>query len=111
MAEAVLAAPVMAAMMIHPDSHDVVGRSGPGFMLILAMVLQPALLLFALILAILMTYPGAALVNQLFLQMISGTVGNTGVGLIGLVAFTSALYDHDGSGDALSVRPRRSSSG
>lgn len=90
-AEAVLAAPVMAAMMIHPDSHDVVGRSGPGFMLILAMVLQPALLLFALILAILMTYPGAALVNQLFLQMVSGTVGNTGVGLVGLVAFT-ALY-------------------
>lgn len=90
-AEAVLAAPVMAAMMIHPDSDDVVGKSGPGFMLILAMVLQPALLLFALVLAILMTYPGAALVNQLFLQIVSGTVGNTGVGLVGVVAFTS-LY-------------------
>ncbi|MFT3849905.1 MAG: DotA/TraY family protein [Propionivibrio sp.] len=90
-AEAVLAAPVMAAFMVHPDSHDVVGKSGPGFMLIVAMILQPALLLFALILAILMTYPGAALVNQLFLQMVSGTVGSSGVGLVGLVAFT-ALY-------------------
>ena len=89
--ECVLAAPIMAAMMIHPDSHDVVGKSGPGYMLILAMVLQPTLLLFALILSILMTYPGAALVNELFLQMVSGVAGNSGVGLVGLVAFTG-LY-------------------
>lgn len=90
-AEAVLAAPIMAAMVIHPNGDDVVGRAGPGMMLILAMTLQPALLLFALVLAVLMTYPGAALVNNLFLQMVSGTSGNSGVGLVGLVAWTG-LY-------------------
>lgn len=90
-AEAVLAAPIMAAMQIHPDGHDITGRAGPGYMLILSMVIQPALLLFALVLAILMTYPGAALVNVLFIQMVSGTAANTGVGLVGLVAWT-ALY-------------------
>ena len=90
-AEAVLAAPVMAAMHVHPGGDDVVGRAGPGYMLILACVLTPALLLFALILSILMTYPAAALVNSVFLQMVSGIAGNSGVGLVGLVAFT-ALY-------------------
>lgn len=90
-AEATLASPITAAMIIHPDGHDVTGRSGSGFMLIISMVIQPALLLFALVLAILMTYPGAALVNELFIQMVAGTAGNTGVGLVGLVAWT-ALY-------------------
>lgn len=90
-AEAVLAAPVMAAMHVHPGGDDLVGRAGPGYFLILAVVLTPALLLFALILSILMTYPAAALVNSVFLQMVSGIAGNSGVGLIGLVAFT-ALY-------------------
>lgn len=90
-AENVLASPVMAAMQIHPDGDDIVGRAGPGYMLLLSMILQPTLLLFAFVLAILMTYVGSALVNEVFLQMVSGTAGNSGVGLIGLVAWTG-LY-------------------
>jgi conjugal transfer/type IV secretion protein DotA/TraY len=88
-AEAVLAAPLMAAFLIHPDGDDAVGKSGPGWMLILAMVLQPVLLVIGLLVAILMTFPAGALVNSLFLQMVSGASGNTGVGLVGLVAWTS----------------------
>lgn len=90
-AEAVLAAPLMAAMHVHPGGDDVVGRAGPGYMLILAMVIQPALLLAGLILAALMTYPAGALVNMMFLGMVAGAAGSSAVGIVALIAW-SALY-------------------
>lgn len=90
-AEAVLAAPLMAAMHVHPGGDDLVGRAGPGYMLILAMTIQPMLLLAGFILAVLMTYPAGALVNMMFLSMVAGSAGATGVGIVGLVAWT-ALY-------------------
>lgn len=90
-AEAVLAAPLMAAMHVHPGGDDLVGRAGPGYMLILAMIIQPALLLFGLILAALMTYPAGALVNMMFLSVVSGIAGTSFVGIVGFISFT-ALY-------------------
>lgn len=90
-AEAVLAAPLMAAMHVHPGGDDFVGRAGPGYMLILAMVIQPALLLLGLVLSAAMMYPAGALVNMVFLGMVSGVTGSNGVGLIALVAWV-ALY-------------------
>lgn len=90
-AEAVLAAPLLAAFQIHPGGDDVAGRSGPGLMLILAMVMQPALLLAGLMLSALMMYPAGALVNMMFLGMVSGVTGSDGFGIVGLVAM-SALY-------------------
>lgn len=90
-AEAVLAAPLMAAMHVHPGGDDLVGRAGPGYMLILAMVIQPALLVLGLVLSAALLYPAGALVNMVFLGMVSGVTGSSGVGLIALVAWV-ALY-------------------
>lgn len=90
-AEAVLAAPLMAAMHVHPGGDDLVGRAGPGYMLILAMVIQPALLVLGLVLSAALLYPAGALVNMVFLAMVSGVTGSSGVGLIALVAWV-ALY-------------------
>lgn len=90
-AEAVLAAPLMAAMHVHPGGDDFVGRAGPGYMLILAMVIQPALLLLGLVLSAALLYPAGALVNMLFLGMVSGITGSNGVGLIALVSWVG-LY-------------------
>lgn len=90
-AEAVISAPLMAAMTLHPSGDDVVGRAGPGYMLILAMVMQPALLLGGLMLAALMLYPAGALVNMMFLGMVSGVSGSDGFGIVGLVAWV-AIY-------------------
>lgn len=86
-AEAVLAAPLMAAMHTHPDGDDVVGRSGPGYMLILAMVIQPVLLTMGFILAALMTYPAGALVNMMFVGMVSGASASSVMGIVGMVAW------------------------
>jgi len=90
-AEAVLAAPLMAAMHVHPGGDDFVGRAGPGYLLILSMTIQPALLLFGLVLAGTILLPAGALVNMMFLGAVSGVTGSTGVGLIALVAWV-ALY-------------------
>lgn len=90
-AEAVLAAPLMSAFHIHPGGDDLVGRAGPGYMLILAMVIQPALLVLGLVLAGAIMYPAGQLVNIVFLGMVSGVTGSSGVGLIALVAWVG-LY-------------------
>lgn len=86
-AEAVLAAPLMAAMHIHPGGDDVVGRAGPGYMLILAMVMQPVLLVIGFVLAALMTYPAGQLVNMMFIGMVSGATAGSFVGFISLISY------------------------
>ncbi len=86
-AEAVMAAPLMAAMAIHPSGDDVVGRSGPGMMLILAMVMQPVLLVIGFVLAALMTYPAGQLVNMMFIGMVSGATAGSFVGFISLISY------------------------
>lgn len=86
-AEAVMAAPLMAAMHIHPGGDDVVGRAGPGYMLILAMVMQPVLLVIGFVLAALMTYPAGQLVNMMFIGMVSGATAGSFVGFISLISY------------------------
>ncbi|MBW7900331.1 MAG: DotA/TraY family protein [Rhodocyclaceae bacterium] len=90
-AEAVMAAPLMAAMHLHPGGDDFVGRAGPGYMLILAMVIQPALLVIGFILCAALLYPAGALVNMMFLGMVAGVTGSGGVGLVAVLAW-AALY-------------------
>jgi conjugal transfer/type IV secretion protein DotA/TraY len=90
-AEAVLAAPLMAAFIMAPSGDDTVGRAGPGMLLIAGLVFMPVLIIGGLILSILMTYPAGALVNATFMAIVSGTSGASGVGLTGLLAY-SALY-------------------
>lgn len=89
--EAVLAAPILAVAHIHPDGDDVVGKAGPGYMIILAMIIQPALMLFALAGSIAISKPLANLVNQGFLAMSYGITAGSFTGLLGFVAL-SALY-------------------
>lgn len=84
--EAILASPLMAAMTIHPSGDELVGRAGPGYMLILAMVMQPALLLFALVLSVLMTYPLGWFVNHIFLSLVDGITADSTTGLVAFVA-------------------------
>lgn len=84
--EAVLAAPLMAAAHLHPGGDEVVGRAGPGYQLILSMIVTPALLVLGFIAAALMTYVACELANMLWLGMVSGASGGI-VGLLGMVAW------------------------
>jgi len=88
--EAVLAGPILAVAHI-PEGDDAVGKAGPGYMLILAMVIQPALMLFALVASIAISKPLANLVNQGFMAMVSGITAGSFTGLLGFVALC-AVY-------------------
>lgn len=88
-AEAVLAAPLMAAFIIHPDGSETVGRAGPGMMLILAMVMQPVLLVCAFGFSVLMVYVAGVLVNMMFIGMVAGATQGSLVGPISVLAYTS----------------------
>lgn len=88
-AETVLSAPLMASFILHPDGDDTVGRAGPGMMLILAMTMQPILLVSGFVVSALMTYPASHLVNILFIGMVSGATEGTMVGPISLLAWCS----------------------
>lgn len=86
-AEAVLAAPLMAAMMTSSEGDDLVGKAGPGMYLILAMVIQPVLLMLGFIMAAAMTYVAGELVNMMWIGMVSGASSGSVVGLVSLVAW------------------------
>lgn len=88
---AVLAAPLMASMMASSSGDDFAGRSGPGWMLLVAMVLQPALLVLGFLLAAMMLYPAGELVNMMFLSVVSGASQGSVVGPITMVAWL-AVY-------------------
>lgn len=89
--EAVLAAPIWAVAHIHPDGDDAVGRGGQGYMMILSLIMRPALMLFGLVAAMLLTQPVTALVNGGFMSAVSGVQADSTTGVISFFGFT-AVY-------------------
>ncbi|MGX9960652.1 DotA/TraY family protein [Xanthomonas euvesicatoria] len=87
-AEAMVAAPIFAAAHIHPDGDDAVGRAGPGYMIILATVLRPILMLFGLILSIGVAQPVAHFVNAGFMLAVKGSMHDSANGLGAFAAYT-----------------------
>jgi len=85
--EAVLAAPIWAVAHIHPDGHDAVGRGGEGYMMILSLIMRPALMLFGLVTAMLLTQPVTGLVNASFMSAVSGVQADSTTGLISFFGF------------------------
>lgn len=85
-AEAVIAAPLMAVFLIHPDGHETAGKAASGFMLILALVMQPASLLLAFVISMSAMYPIEAGVNWTYTTMFSGVVGSSFAGLATYIA-------------------------
>ncbi len=87
--EAVLAAPIWAAAHIHPDGDDAVGRGGEGYMMILSIMMRPALMLFGLITAMLLTQPVTGLVNVAFMSAVSGIQVDSVTGVASFFGFVT----------------------
>jgi conjugal transfer/type IV secretion protein DotA/TraY len=85
--EAVLAAPIWAVAHIHPDGDDAVGRGGQGYMMILSLMMRPALMLFGLVTAMLLSQPIASLVNASFMTAISGIETSSMTGLVKFIGY------------------------
>lgn len=84
--EAVLAAPIWAAAHVHPDGDDAVGKGGQGYMMILSLVMRPALMLFGLVTAMLLTQPITGLVNAGFMSAVSGVQADSMTGIVSFFA-------------------------
>lgn len=61
--EAIVAAPIVAMGILHPDEHDVFGKSQPAIMLLTNVFLTPSLMLFGLIGAMMLSYVVVSMVN------------------------------------------------
>lgn len=87
--EAVLAAPIWAAAHIHPDGHDAVGKGGEGYMMILSLIMRPALMLFGLVTAMLLTQPITGFVNAGFMSAVSGVQADSMTGIVSFLAYVT----------------------
>lgn len=87
--EAVLAAPIWAVAHIHPDGDDAVGRGGQGYMMILSLIMRPALMLFGLVTAMLLTQPVTGLVNAGFMSAVSGVQADSMTGIFSFLGYVT----------------------
>ncbi|MFB0827769.1 DotA/TraY family protein [Chromobacterium violaceum] len=89
--ESVIAGPLFAVAHIHPDGDDAVGRAGQGYMMILSLIMRPALMLFGLIGAMLLTQPVVGFINVAFMTVVSGVQADSMTGIVSFVAYV-AIY-------------------
>lgn len=85
--ESVIAGPLFAVAHVHPEGHDAVGRAGPGWMMILSLVMRPTLMVFGLIGAMLLTQPVTGLVNGAFMTVVAGIQTDSTTGIVSFLAF------------------------
>lgn len=87
--EAIIAAPLWAAMHLAPDGDGVAGQGGQGYMLVMSLVLRPVLMILGLVASMVLVYPIGTLFNQVFAAVFGMTNGNNLVGVFGLFALFS----------------------
>jgi defect in organelle trafficking protein DotA len=64
--ETMLAAPLVALGLTHPEGHEVYGRAEPALMLITNVFLRPTFMIFGLIVGTILTYVGVTFLNGTF---------------------------------------------
>lgn len=90
--EAMVAAPLVALGVTHPEGHDLLGKSEQATMLLLGVFIRPVAMVIGLFVAILMSYIALSLLNYGFMHILvqylehtyEGAVGGTSK-LIGMV--------------------------
>lgn len=75
--ESVIAAPIFAVAHMHPDGHDAVGKAGPGYMLILGLLMRPALTVFGFFGSIWLAQPVTGFINITYMTAVQGVEHNS----------------------------------
>jgi len=88
--EAILAAPMWAAMHLNPYGADLVGSASQGYRLVLSLMLRPALMIFGLITAFVMLNVIGGLYNQIFFDVFVLNQQDSGIFIL-LVGFLASL--------------------
>ena len=77
--EAIIAGPLVALGVLHPEGHEVYGEAKPAVMLLLNVLLRPSLMIFALVTTISLSYATIAIVNMGFANAVNGIYTNGGM--------------------------------
>jgi conjugal transfer/type IV secretion protein DotA/TraY len=80
--EAVFAAPLWAVMHLNPDGHDWSGGAGPGYSLLLSLVLRPALMVMGLAASFVVLQPLGDWINATFFEAFFSAMGASMTGLV-----------------------------
>lgn len=75
--EAMVAAPIVALGMAHPENHDFLGKAEQGLMLLLGIFMQPALLVIGMIAGIIFSYISFELLIYTFSGLMSDLLGSS----------------------------------
>lgn len=95
--EAVLAAPLVALGITHPEGHDFLGKAEQSVMLLASVFLRPMLMVFGLIFGIILSYVALSLFNRgfviavQFLNEYNGDIFNLIYQLAMMAIYTSAV--------------------
>ena len=89
--EAIIAAPLWAVMHLHPSGNDIAGKGSAGYSLVLGLILRPALIIFGLIAAIILSGLFGQLLNRVFFSVFSGNSSDASLGFFAII-FGTALY-------------------
>lgn len=95
--EAVLAAPLVALGITHPEGHDFLGKAEQSLMLLASVFLRPMLMVFGLIFGIILSYVALTLFNRgfsiaiQFLNDYNGDIFNLIYQLAMMAIYTSAV--------------------
>lgn len=85
--EAVIAAPIFAVAHIHPDGDDAVGRAGPGYMLILGLLMRPVLTVLGFFGSIWLAQPVTGYINMAYMLAVQGAEHNSFSFIAAFVAY------------------------
>jgi conjugal transfer/type IV secretion protein DotA/TraY len=69
--EAMVAAPLVALGITHPEGHDLLGRAEQALMLLFSVFLRPVTIIFGFITAIMLLYIAVSMFNESYLYVIS----------------------------------------
>ena len=73
--EAMVAAPLVALGITHPEGHDMLGKAEQAVMLILGVFLRPVLMVIGLIAGMLLSIIALTLLNNAFTQVVASSMG------------------------------------
>jgi defect in organelle trafficking protein DotA len=76
--ESMIAAPIVALGVIHPEGHDFWGKAEPAVMLVLNVFLRPSLMLFGLIAGMLLSFVGVKIISVAYGDVMWSVSSNGG---------------------------------
>lgn len=90
--EAMVAAPLVALGVVYPEGHEVLGKSEPGFMILLNVFLRPCMMIIGFILGISLSYVSIWVLNAGFQNAQAFFEGSQGIQYISFAGMLTIFY-------------------